>query len=328
MTLSINLKKDKFFVAIGKEEHHSFIMFGVYDQNHVQHLLCRVGKDVIEPNDPNDYQCMVWGRRLSGIFFSKLKSRLRNERTTRDYLETAPISYQAYDTSYNNYLEFLQLLEAIQTEENSFFCYKPLKEEGDIVEFDKTSRVVCIERINLDVLKKNIQEFNIDNTCRHTAIKLLEDVQKTPVSSMISSSFFNDLPCRTELTFGKPSAIIPFYVLPASPASFPDLDNTKKHIIEKLYYRMERLVLLEPNSEQTMSKFNSLKMLYTELAGEPKQLTLDELFYNIQSWKEQNKAVLCTLRKTYFWDAFFVRESATMKMVNDIERDLVCARMK
>lgn len=326
MSLSINIKTEKFFIAIGKENSHTFIMFGVYDQNYVKHLLCRVGKDVDEPVDPNAYQCMVKCSRLKNVFFSKLKSKLRNERTVRTNSENNPISYQAYDTTYDNYQEFIQLLEALQTTENTFSCFKPSKEEGDVVEFIKTSIPVCIDRTDLGALRKNISEFSIDNTCRHTAINLVEEVQKTPVSSMVSSSFFLDLPNRTKLTYGNPSAVIPFYVLPLSPVSFQDLDVEKKRIIEKLYHRMERLVLLEPDSEQTMDKFNSLKNLYLQLVGEQKQLSLNELLFNIQSWKEQNKAVLSTLRKTYFWDAFFIRESATMCMVKEIERDLVRAQ--
>ncbi|WP_298627994.1 hypothetical protein [uncultured Legionella sp.] len=326
MTLSINIKTDKFFIAIGKEDSHSFIMFGVYDQNYVQHLLCRVGKDIDEPVDPDAVKCLVMGERFKNVLFSKLRSKLRNERTERPNPENKPISYQAYDTTYDNYLEFIQLLEALQTKENLFSCYKPAKEEGDVVEFVKTSMPVCIARTELGALKKNINEFSVDNTCRHTAINLVKEVQKTPVSSLVSSSFFFDLPYRTALTYGKPSVVIPFYVLPLSPVSFTDLDAEKKRIIEKLYYRMERLVLLEPDSEQTMNKFNSLKNLYLQLVGEQKQLSLNELLIHIQGWKEQNKMLLNTLRKTYFWDSFFTRESATMTMVSGIERDLVRAQ--
>lgn len=328
MTLNINLKTDKFFIAIGKEHSHTFIMFGVYDQNYVKHLLCRVGKDVDEPVDPEASKCMVKSSRLTNLFFSKLKSRLRNERTERKSPENIQVSYQAYDTTYDNYLEFIQLLEALQTKDNTFSCYKPCNEEGDLVEFVKTSTPVCIGRTELGTLRKSISEFSIDNTCRHTAINLVKEVQKTPVSSMISSNFFLDLPNKTELVYGKPTGAIPFYVLPPSPTSCAVLSIDKRQVVEKLYHRMEHLVLLEPASEQTMDKFNTLKHLYLELVGEQKELNLHELLFNIQSWKEQNKAILGTLRITYFWDSFFVRESATMAMISQIERDLVRAQLR
>lgn len=40
----------------------------------------------------------------------------------------------------------------------------------------------------------------------------------------------------------------------------------------------------------------------------------------------KNRFDLQTLRRTYFWDSFIVRESATMKLINEIEKDLKCAK--
>lgn len=323
MTITINKETDKFFLALGKEGKHTFIMFGVYDQNKVSHLLCRVGKDIDEPSQPGENRCMAITGRIANVFFSKIKSRLKNERTSRDNPGNIPISYQAYDTTYEHYLEFIGLLENLQNKHNRYLCYKPRKQEGNRIELTKSSQLIMNTQSVHESIKKNIEEFSIDNTCRHTAIKLVEEVQKVPVSSLVSSNFFTDLPYRTQLVYGKPSMDIPFYVLPMSPDAYPDLNAAQKSIIEKLYARMERLVLLEPASAQTVNKFNSIKTEYTQIVGPQREFNLEQLLQSIQSWKERDKSILNSLRTTYFWDAFFTRTSATMTMINEIEHRLI-----
>lgn len=322
MPIIINKKTDKFFIAIAKESDHSFIMFGVYDQNRVQHLLCRVGKFVAEEDDSESNGCVVLVTRILSAFFSSVKAKLTNERTFRNRQGSIPISYQAYEANYNQYLEFIRLLENQQTEENAFPCYKPVDSDGDNVVFEKTSWCIYPPEAVKDCLKVETDELSIDNTCRHTAIKLIEEIQHERISSQISPTFFVDLPYETKLDFGVPSTEIPFYVLPPSPLAYPQLDPVKFNIIKKLYHRMEGLLLTEADSLQTVNKFNCLKDLYNEITGLQKEVSLNELLLNIQSWKQENKIVLNQLRKTYFWDAFFKRESATMTLVKEIEQDL------
>ncbi|STY12524.1 Uncharacterised protein [Legionella pneumophila] len=84
--------------------------------------------------------------------------------------------------------------------------------------------------------------------------------------------------------------------------------------------------MLEPNSPMTKRKFNSLKNLYLQIIGSQKNQSIDELLFGIQQWKEKNRVDLQTLRRTYFWDSFIFRESATMKLINEIEKDLKCAK--
>ena len=74
-------------------------------------------------------------------------------------------------------------------------------------------------------------------------------------------------------------------------------------------------------------KFQGLKDLYAEIAGPQKDLTLDELLFSIQSWKEANKSTLNVLREKYFWDYFFTRESATSRLITEIEHDLEKAKL-
>jgi hypothetical protein len=250
-----------------------------------------------------------------------------DERLSRTSKGQIPISYQAYDLSYQHYLEFIQRLEGLQTEDNKYKCYKPVAENGNEVSLKLTSDLVFTPQTDAGDIRDDAREVSINNTCRHTAIKLIEEVQHTPISSLVSSNFLSNLPYQTRLDYGKPSDDIPFYVLPPSPAAYPDLSKEKRSVLTKLYLRMEHVLLIDPHSVQTQNKFQSLKDLYTEIAGPQKDLTLDELLFSIQSWKEGNKSTLNVLREKYFWDYFFTRESATSRLISEIEQDLAQAQL-
>ncbi|MCW8407841.1 hypothetical protein OQJ13_02515 [Legionella sp. PATHC035] len=341
--LKINKKTDHFFISISKQQGvHSFLMLGTYDpQGHkIQRLLSRVGKghNLTKPNFLTNMQCIC-----NGLFFSNPAS-LRDEWIYREKIGLHPISYQAYDITYEQYIEFVRILESLQTDENKFACYKPVgtagpvesEQEGQCAEKpienqDKIKLRFTEDKVfpSRDVrqIQESVSELDLGNTCRHSAIKLVEEVQHAPVGSLVSSSFFRELPYQTILEYGKPSQDIPFYVLPPPPAAFvlgDEGDGAKEMILGKLYSRMEALPCLEPDSEDTQIKFSKLKELYLDLVGPKKDLTLDLLIENIQDWKVKNKPQLEVLRKTYFWDylPFVKRTSSTMKLLDEIENDL------
>ncbi|HAT6901825.1 hypothetical protein D7217_13340 [Legionella pneumophila] len=328
MAICINKETDHFFISIGKINQHSFIMLGVYDDFQVSHLLCRVGKIFDLPNQTKGIKrCLSIYSALGGAIFASSKAKIEDEGITRKRKGSAPISYQAYDISYEQYCEFVHYLESIQTESNQFECFKPLVQNGNAVYFSQTSSRVFATGSHWKELNEEIHEINTGNTCRHSAIKLIEAVTKTSVPSSISSCFFINLPYKTQLDYGKPSQNIPFYVLPPPPPSIhPGFNKEKRLIAKKLYHRIEQLPVLEPNSPMTKRKFNSLKNLYLQIIGSQKNQSIDELLFGIQQWKEKNRVDLQTLRRTYFWDSFIVRESATMKLINEIEKDLKCAK--
>ncbi len=327
-TILINKDKDQFFIAICKQGAHSFLMLGVYDQNQVTHLLCRVGKFFDLPRESRNSRCYTTSSLIINALFSSAKAKIKDEKLSREAKGEVPISYQAYDLSYQHYLEFIQLLEGLQTDDNKYKCYKPVAENQSEVYLKLTRDLIFTPRTDLGEIIADTSEVRLNNTCRHTAIKLVEEAQHVPVSPLISSNFFSDLPYQTRLDYGKPSADVPFYVLPPSPAAYPDLSEEKRSAVTKLYTRMEHLLLIDPYSVHTQNKFRSLKDLYTEIAGPQKDLTLDQLLFSIQSWKEANKSTLNVLRQKYFWDYFFTRESATSQLITEIEQDLEQAQLR
>ena len=159
-------------------------------------------------------------------------------------------------------MEFIQILESLQTGKNKFKCYKPVKEEGNTAVLELTSDLVFSPRQKMEDIRDNASEVSVDNTCRHPGVESFK-TRHAPPSSLVSSVFLMELPYTTRLDYGVPSPKIPFYVLPLSPTAFPDLDEEKRAILFKLYSRMEHLLLIDTRSPQTQNKFRSLKSYIT-----------------------------------------------------------------
>ncbi|MFA6303296.1 MAG: hypothetical protein WC627_09230 [Legionella sp.] len=321
MNLKINPATTKFFISINQQGPHTFIMAGIYEEIKTLHVLCRVGKIADTENLSLNLCLNVLSWFFNTCFFST-KAILKDEGVARKHSNATDIHYQAYEITYEHYLELVQLLESVQTTSNKFTCYKPNASYGDTVELRLTSDLILDKKPKYPALEKSANELSINNNCRHTAIYLVEQVSKTHISPMVSTLFTSKLPYSTRLEFGEPTTTIPFYVLPVSPAAFNDINKTQKYILEKLYRRMEQLVTIDPESLHTQKKFLALKSLYNEQLGPQKNLSLHELLVSIQSWKKANKDILSPLRKKYFWDDYITRQSASSKLLDEIEQNL------
>ncbi|KTD82504.1 hypothetical protein [Legionella waltersii] len=321
MPITIDTNTDRFFIAICKDGPHSFVMLGSYNGDKVTHLLCRVGKVAALPKK-KDRSCFDVCSAIKDTIIDKAPAKVRDEGTDDHDKAQKPISYEAYDITLSQYIEFVRTLELLQTEEKKYQVYKPTKQDGSKVEFVKTSRVHYAPRNDLDRADRCYCELSLGNTCRHGAIKLIESVIKLPQQSMVSSYFFVNLLNNTQLDYGVPSKSIPFYVLPTPPNSYSELNRAQRMVADKLFSRMERLLLIDPYSSITASKFNHLKELYQQIIGAERKPSINELLNNIHDWKRSHRPEIETLRKTYIWDSFFTRKSATMTMIEELEQDL------
>lgn len=320
MSITINKNQEQFFISINKMNGHTFVMLGLYDKNKVKNVLCRVGKFMVKRKE--NWVCC-------NALFSKVDAKLCDEGVSKNEKNAKPISYQAYDITYKQYLQFIQILDSLQTPQNRFMCYRPQKDKP---ETDKELTLTLTNEIYykpkaIKRIKQSISELRVGNTCRHSAVVLVEKTQHAPVSSLVSLCFLKNLPYKSQLDFGKPSDSIPFYVLPIPPTALKDLDQTKKDLLTKLYKRMEHMILLKPKAQETQDKFSCLKELYLNIKGPSAELSLNELLLSIQNWKKEHKDTLTVLRKTYFWDAFFTRQSSTMNLIAEIEQDIKKARI-
>lgn len=326
--ITFNKGKDKLFIAICKKGGHSFVMLGVYDKNNkVNHVLCRVGKLFAPDKRPEESGCFSSIGRLWQALFGEAKAKLYDEGVFREKFSPTPISYQAYELSYGQYKEFIQLLEGLQTEDNQFNVFKPVEENGSDVTLKLTSQPVLEARANIEVLKSNTCTLSIDNNCRHSAIKMIEEATHTPLPSLVSTHYVTDLPYTTQLEYGSPSQDVPFYVLPTPPTAYPELSPHKRKILSELYEHMEHMLLIAPHSIPTQRKFQCLKDYYIEMAGPKKDLSLSDLLLDIQNWREQHQVTINVLRERTIWDeilSFFSiqRKSKTEMLFDKIEDDL------
>lgn len=309
----IDPDKARFFISIAKQGYHSFLMLGTYNDLQVQHLLCRVGKGMDESN-------------ICKLLFGGVGSSLFDEGPFRTKRYPTPITYQAYEITYANYLEFVQVLEGLQVlrgpknKLNRLPCYKPFPgEQKDQKIFKFTSTAVCNKSnpaMNKDV-KVSAEHLSIANTCRHTAIQLVERVTHKTISSQVSSWFFRDLPYSSHLEYGVPAKEKPFYILPIPPSAYRTLEPKQKKIAERLYRQIERLALIAHDAKTTEKKFLLFSGLYKQVVANQEALSLNTLLDGILLWKQTHYRELAPLRKTYFWDEFVTRKAASIKVIDE-----------
>lgn len=215
--------------------------------------------------------------------------------------------------------------------QNNAAFYKPLADPSNIEEDSASFAYTPINITTPDSFfadnptYKQTQFFNQNNTCRHTAIELLNQTRQAETPRHVSSSFFRALPVPTQLVEGVPSQTLPFYILPLPPTAFDVYQKSPSlaFTLTKLYKRMEDLITLDPHAEITKTKFDKLKTLYNKLAKES-NLSPNDLLNSIHTWRssKENEPVF-KLRRTYFFDYFVKRKTSTEKEFDNIEQFLI-----
>jgi len=303
-------KKSEFFIALGKTGIHSFVMLGVMQAGEPK-LLARVGKTNSVDKDFGR-GCKMTAKAL----FSHTDSELHNEslRLWND------ISYSAYAINYAHYQQFMKLASLAQGSAE-LECYQTVREDDDtyVMSFDSLAKPELANASEREqAIVQRTKNLHVTNTCRNTAIDLVEYTQGTQLSSNVSHTFFRDLPVKAVFNSGKPDRH--FYVFPLPPAAH-EADHEKMVILTKIYKRMEQLLQKEPYSQNTIEKFEALKTLYQQQAGVPNG-NIEDALVGIKQWKEEHKAVISQLRDQSFFGKLFVSKSSTVAMADDIESSL------
>lgn len=300
-------KKSEFFIALGKTGIHSFVMLGVMQAGEPK-LLARVGKTILVDKDP----CKAIAKALFGYTDSELE----NESLTL----WNNISYSAYAINYAHYQQFMKLTSLAQGS-RGLKCYQTVREDDDtyVMSFDLLAQTELANASEREqAIVQRTKNLHVTNTCRNTAIDLVEYTQGTQLSGNVSHTFFRDLPLSAVFNSGKPDRH--FYVLPLPPAAH-EADQEKMVILTKIYKRMEQLLQKDPYGQNTIEKFKALKMLYQQQAGVPNGNIVDAL-NSIKQWKADHKAVISQLRDQSFFGKLFVSQSSTSAMADDIESSL------
>ncbi|QEY52723.1 hypothetical protein [Legionella longbeachae] len=306
---SITVNKDsEFFMTIAKEGVHSFIMLGVMVKDTPQ-LLARVGKgNLIDPSFGTS--CSKSFTMFGKAVATRTEASLMDEGISDDEDATSDISYQSYSITYEQYLEFLALTKNIHEEQLDHYkerevpnvaykeltypqrgvyklragikCYIPTQDEAGKITFQYES----IKNFQPPMVNDNqplqqeiisgAKEIKASNTCRTTARALLN--YTLHYSPDVPALFAIGLDYKTKLVGGTPTANT-FYVLPQPPNCF-EVNPTQMKVLKELYKKLENLPKTDPESSSTRRKFDKLKHLYKEIAGEP-QLGLANLLDKI-----------------------------------------------
>ncbi len=326
-------KKDEYFISIAMQGNHSFMMLGVIKDGQPQ-LLARVGKtDDINPTSLR-----------KNVFLGEL-SRLADEGISRSEGSIAVINYQAYAINYEQVKEFLGMIAEIEQrqiknpeivkgiqreygsdgiEKEAIICFVPVKENGDIVEFEleklKNFEFLTTEEIKAKTsseIASGVQYLSLNNTCRASSKNIVEAI--LGFATDVSSYFFIAPKHQSKLIAGQPKKES-FYVLPPPP-NCANVSKEQEAVLKKIYKRLEEIPKLNPESPETRKKFDALKSMYKDIAGE-NHLSAKALFGKILEHEDKNQNSLFEKRSPNFLSKLFSLSSSTKRMFDDMEKGL------
>lgn len=337
-TITLN-KKDEYFISIAKQGMHSFMMLGVIKDGQPK-LLARVGKTFdIDPD------CSSQFATTKKAITTKILSRIADEGLSRKKGSIADISYQAYAINYEQVKEFLGMIAEIEQrqiknpeivkgikrkygsdgiEKEAIKCFVPVKENGDVVKF-KLKKLKECEFLTTEEIKaktsseiaSGAQKIHLNNTCRTSSKNIVEAI--LGFATDVSSYFFIAPKHQSKLIAGQPKKES-FYVLPPPP-NCANVSKEQEAVLKKIYKRLEEIPKLNPESPETRKKFDALKSMYKDIAGE-NHLSAKALFGKILEHEDKNQNSLFEKRSPNFLSKLFSLSSSTKRMFDDMENGL------
>ncbi|STY28266.1 Uncharacterised protein [Legionella wadsworthii] len=346
-------KDSEFFISIAKKGVHSFIMVGVMINGHPE-ILARVGKGNLIDKQFG-VRCTnrftIFGKNI----FHHSDASLLDE-FDFDKNRMIGLSYQSYSITLKQYKEFIAITRDIHHNQLAHYqdrndpvgedkyltypelgvrklrqgisCYIPEDEEGGQVTFTYKNihsfneiSTLRSEQERQQIIARS-KEINASNTCRTTAYDLLQ--YPLPYAPKVPSLFLMELDYKTTLSCSKLNPGT-FYILPPPPNCF-QLNPTQMKVLEKLYKKLEDLPKKQSGSDVTRKKFEALKQLYKELAGEP-QLSLTNLLEKITLHRKANHDLFNEKRDQCLFSKFveavgFKINSGTQRTYDQMEKDL------
>lgn len=338
-------KNDEYFLSIAKQGIHSFMMLGFVKDGEPK-LLARVGKtNDIDPDAASELT-MIKKEIGSGTL-----ARIADEGISRREGSIANINYQAYAINYDQLKEFLGMISEIEKkqlenpeiqegikrkfgndgiEDKEIRCYAPVLEDKDndlvtfhhkkLKEFEFATDEELKAKVNVKVtseISSGVQQIHINNTCRTSSKNIVEAV--LGFATDVSRYFFVSPKHESKLVAGQPKKES-FYILPAPPNT-ADVSIKQDFILKKLYKRMEEIPKLNPEDPKTRAKFDRLKSMYKEIAGENK-LSAIELLGKVLEHEDKNQNSLFEKRSSNFLSRLFSISSSTQKMFKSMKDDL------
>ena len=206
-------------------------------------------------------------------------------------------------------------------------CYVPVQEsiDNDLVtfhhkklkEFEFLTDEEFKGKIDIKATPKIIsgaQRIHVNNTCRTSSKNIVEAV--LGFATDVSKYFFISPKYESKLASGQPQKES-FYILPLPPNTV-DVGAEQASVLKKLYKRIEEIPKLNPESNETRKKFDALKTMYKDIAGENK-LSAKDLLGKILEHEDKNQNSLFEKRSPNFLSRFFSISSSTKTMFDDIK---------
>lgn len=327
---------DEYFIAIGQQEVHSFLMLGVVPAEGEPKLLARVGKFMI-----NVHYCSV-----DGV--------LVDEGVTRQRENPTKINYQAYSIDAAQAYKCIQLISTVENEqlknkrieqilearaepwvdsngkthqgsEKYISAYTPISD-------GKTYTSVVLKTQSIEPLDAGEFEYTIIqhaqyvtpfNTCRTTVLEMAEWVLQ--FKTAISAFFFIAPRYQTTLRYGAPERET-FYILPAPPSAYAEhLSPEQTSVVTQLYQQLENIPTQKLNDPLTRKKFDALKNTYLDIVGQH-HLELAALLTKITEHETAQKETLFARRSpcciSQIACKFFDRPVTTKRVFDNIKAEL------
>lgn len=273
--------RSEFFMAICKTEDdvHSFVVAGVRDlSTGVNHVLCAVGKQLEKRETIPQF--------VFNAIFSNVKSQIKHESIAYDEDDITNISYKAFSITEENYHQFIQKLSQHPHVSRRVKFHKKTP-DGYVQEtITKSDRVP----VSYDTSFSNI---SIKNTCRKSAINLLDSVVKHGSKTQnIHTSFLKGFPGKAKL--GKGQLFGRMFILPVPPRP-TDISKENYHVLSRVYQQLENVCKGDINDNDTYKKYLSLKDLYNGI-NQQKTKDIDDVFHAINIWEANERNTIDTHR--------------------------------
>ena len=341
MPLNFTVGSDnEYFLAIAKQGIHSFMMLGVIKDDGSPQLLARVGKtNWIDPDASS-------GLKMTAKSCGKgTLAMIGDEGITRKKDHNVAVNYQAYTISLEQMKGFLSLIKEIEAkqlhnsrinnalinaseEDRSISCYAPIlgdKTRSVPFEYKKLQEWTEAPKDRIkyptsETIATHAQTLSATNTCRTTSLNVVECV--LGFKTDISKYFFVAPKFQTTLSAGQPLKET-FYILPAPPiACTNQLTKQQTYVLNKLYKRLEEIPKSHPGDPKTKEKFDQLKTIYKQIAGE-NNLNANTLLTKIIEHEALNSKTLFTKRSPNFLSRLFSMSSTTERLFKQMKTELI-----
>ncbi len=291
----------EFFMSLCQDGLHAFVYVGMIDADKNVHTLSIVGKVTSKLKGIN----IVRGILGSKVCPHETETYLSDEYGYRSRKRTHNIRHKSFALSYQQYLQYLSIISPYNTEDDAYYFY-------DISQDSKNYYLTLCGLGDKTAERKleqaNPNDFSFSNTCRNTAVELVERTMGQKMVDNLFKLFFIPLPFNAEIRKGTLVADR-LHIFPSPPPANLKNENKKLYdMMSSLYQCMNNIATHSSTSkEDDYNKFAKLKALYGQLLSQAPEQPLESYIKMIQDWEKENTSVIDKYRNTN-WTSYLARD--------------------